>query len=257
MFKIYTILIMMIFMELVLSVPSFAINDKGIEIEADSVELNLATAKADGGYYTVDVPIKINKNSGFIVLRFYAYNHESIELIDWIEGDVIPAPNSANQTPPAKVNGTKNGILVYYDESKSVNNRTSTGTLITLRYKVPADVPPGDLEIKLSLEQVYEEDGDGYTLPEKINSYCTIKNGKISVVEEHICGDVNKDGNVDTLDLFFLARHLGEWVGYTEVETVAADVNEDGEVTSTDLVCLSRHIAGWTGYGELPLSNNE
>ncbi len=70
---------------------------------------------------------------------------------------------------------------------------------------------------------MYEEDGDSYTIPEKISSYCTIKNGKISVVEEHICGDVN----------------------------------EDGEVNSIDLVCLSRHLAGWTGYGKLLLPNNE
>lgn len=256
----YTCLFLMLVMALALSVTLLAVDERGVEIEAGSVMLNVATAESDGGYYTVDVPIRINKNSGFVSLRFFAYNPESIELIEWIEGDVFPKPNSANQMPSIQNNGTVNGILVFYNDSMSVNNKTATGTLVTLRYKVPTSVALGDLEIRLVLKEVYEEDGDQYTNPVKINSYCTVKNGKISVVDvppEPVYGDVNGDETVDTLDVIYLARQLGGWVGYTDVDEAAADINGDGEVTSTDLVCLSRYIAGWTGYGELPLSNNK
>ncbi len=250
----------MLVMALTLPVTLLAVDEKGIEIEAGSALLNVATAESDGGYYTVDVPIKINKNSGFVSLRFYAYHPESIELIDWIEGDIYPKPNSVNQMPSIQNNGTENGILVFYYDGMSVNNKTATGTLVTLRYKVPTSIALGDLEIRLSLKEVYEEDGDRYTNPVKINSYCTVTNGKISVVDvppEPVCGDVNGDETVDTLDVICLARHLANWRAYTDVNEAVADVNGDGEVTLIDLVCLSRFIAGWTGYGELPLSNNK
>ncbi len=37
-----------------------------------------------------------------------------------------------------------------------------------------------------------------------------------------------------------------------ENSSVMGDVNGDGEVTSLDVIILSRHIAGWTGYETLP-----
>ncbi len=232
--------------------------DKGVDVEADGVVLNKRTSASEGGYYTVDVPIRITKNSGFVSLRFYAYHPETVELVGWAEGEIFPSPNSANLTPPIDMNATENGILVFYNEGMSVNNKTSTGILITLRYNVPQDTLLGDLEINLVLKDAYEEDGDRYTEPDKITLYCTVKSGKISVVEvEPDCGDVNSNGSVDTLDVICLARHLGEWVGYTDIEEAASDTNGDGEVTLVDLVCLSRHIAGWTDYADLPIEQSE
>jgi len=67
-------------------------------------------------------------------------------------------------------------------------------------------------------------------------------------------GDVNDDGEVNSLDRQMLTRHLANWEGY-EAETLnmeAADVNEDGEVNSLDRQILTRHLANWEGYENLP-----
>lgn len=249
-------ILVMLMAALFLSVSTLAL-EREIVIEADSVVLNKATETASGGYYTVEVPIRISKSSGFVSLRFYVYHPESIELVGWTEGEVFPPPTSANLTPPIDMNATENGILVFYSEGMSVNNNTETGMLITLEYKVPSDVALGELDIELVMKDAYGEDGDRNTNPDNITSDCTVKSGKITVTYEPICGDVNVDTTVNTLDVVYLARYLGEWVGYTDIDVTTADINGDGEVTLVDLVCLSRHIAGWTDYADLPIEQSE
>jgi len=77
---------------------------------------------------------------------------------------------------------------------------------------------------------------------------------KTTSTEDTVIGDVNDDGEVNSLDRQMLTRHLANWEGY-EAETLnmeAADVNEDGEVNSLDRQILTRHLANWEGYENLP-----
>lgn len=249
-------LLVMILIMLSATVCAFAA-ERGVDIEVDSVVLDKGLESAEDGYYTVKVPIRIARNAGFVTLRFYAYHPEGIELSGWTDGGIC---SLSNNTPPIANNGTKNGIAVYYDGGTTVTNETDTGVLITLEYKVPENIALGDIAITLKLVDAYEEDGDRVTLPSNVKSSCTMTNGKISVIEtipELDCGDVNADGNINTLDVIALARHLGDWEGYAEIDSAASDVNADGAVTAIDLICLSRHIANWTGYETFPLANNE
>lgn len=58
--------------------------------------------------------------------------------------------------------------------------------------------------------------------------------------ENHIPGDVNGDGEVDTRDLVRLMRRLSG----TELPTIFADVNDDGSLDTRDLVRLMRFLSG-------------
>ena len=113
------------------------------------------------------------------------------------------------------------------------------------------DIALGDIDLTLTLKDVYKEDGDRVTLPQDITKNCVAVNGRIKVV---CSGDVNGDGSVNSLDVICLSRYLGGWVGYDNVEPASADVDANNEVTSLDLVYLVRHIADWSGYEALGVS---
>lgn len=58
--------------------------------------------------------------------------------------------------------------------------------------------------------------------------------------ENHMPGDVNGDGEVDTRDLVRLMRRISG----AELPTVFADVNDDGSLDTRDLVRLMRFLSG-------------
>lgn len=69
---------------------------------------------------------------------------------------------------------------------------------------------------------------------------------------DKVIGDVNGDGETDTLDMLLMLRYLnyssrGENIFYT----LSADINGDGNVTLSDAVRLARKLAGWRGYENL------
>lgn len=58
-----------------------------------------------------------------------------------------------------------------------------------------------------------------------------------------LCGDLDGNGRVNSLDLILLRQHLAGWD--VTVDMAAADVNGNGTVNSLDLILLRQHLAGW------------
>lgn len=58
-------------------------------------------------------------------------------------------------------------------------------------------------------------------------------------------GDVNGDGDVDTVDAIRLARFLVDLVELTDAQIKAADVTGDDDVTTTDAIRLARYLVGF------------
>lgn len=57
-----------------------------------------------------------------------------------------------------------------------------------------------------------------------------------------IYGDVNGDGEITTLDLLIVQKHLLKKTTLTNVYLKAADVNKDGNVTTLDLLLIQKHL---------------
>jgi len=55
-------------------------------------------------------------------------------------------------------------------------------------------------------------------------------------------GDVNKDGEINTLDYSLLGRHILEIEKLTGEKKERADVNFDGVIDTMDCVILQRYI---------------
>lgn len=63
--------------------------------------------------------------------------------------------------------------------------------------------------------------------------------------EKVLHGDVNKDNNINILDITLVRRYLAGGYG---VELVGdADVNNDGDINILDITLIRRYLAG--GYG--------
>jgi len=55
-------------------------------------------------------------------------------------------------------------------------------------------------------------------------------------------GDVNEDGDIDSLDLQYLKRYVLRKIELTETGRKNADVNRDGSIDSLDVNVLKRYI---------------
>lgn len=60
---------------------------------------------------------------------------------------------------------------------------------------------------------------------------------------DRVPGDVNEDGEVDSMDSLLLDRYLADWGNSINMSN--ADVNADGEVDSMDALLLDRYLADW------------
>ena len=56
-------------------------------------------------------------------------------------------------------------------------------------------------------------------------------------------GDMNGDGEINSIDAVLLAQRLAGWD--VELDVSAADCNGDGEINAIDAVLLAQYIAGW------------
>ena len=66
---------------------------------------------------------------------------------------------------------------------------------------------------------------------------------KAAATGDHVPGDVNEDGEVDSMDSLLLDRYLADWGNSINMSN--ADVNADGEVDSMDALLLDRYLADW------------
>ncbi len=67
-------------------------------------------------------------------------------------------------------------------------------------------------------------------------------------------GDVNRDGEIDIIDLIALSRNVAGWEGYEDstLEIARADLDYDGEVGALDVLLFARHVANWNEYYSIP-----
>lgn len=162
--------------------------------EAENVTLDLNTAVAANGYYTVSVPIKITENSGCIWFDLNVGYDSSFQLTGYTEGTIWPAYDDAaasdfNVSSTQAADLAKNPYRISYQQPLAKKNNTKTGTLMTLNFKVPETIAAGDYPITLSMPQngsiLWQEDGtqmEVVPLPIERKDNLTTVAGKVTVV---------------------------------------------------------------------------
>ncbi len=194
--------------------PVYSIRVDSVEIEVGSVAFDRGVESAVDGYYIVDVPIKITRNTGLVSIKLRVNYDSELKLAGWTEGTVFPyiegeegvsgvdgLPSSDmisvhNITSNDAADLAKNPFTVYYVRPYDENN-TSTGTLITLQFKVPADVDAGDYAVSATVVEVFSQEGDvgadvETEIPTDITENCTSEAGTITVE-----GDIDPDDTIE------------------------------------------------------------
>ncbi|MBE7002334.1 MAG: hypothetical protein E7421_06560 [Ruminococcaceae bacterium] len=127
---------------------------------------------------------------------------------------------------------------------------THNGAVVTLVFEVAEDAETGDYPIEISYDY---SNHDIYNVNlDKV--YFHTASGLVTVEEavvETICGDVNNDGKINSLDELDLALYVAG-MNTKPINEAAADVNVDGKINSLDELVLALHVAGMEGYETLP-----
>ncbi|RCX09107.1 endoglucanase [Anaerobacterium chartisolvens] len=127
----------------------------------------------------------------------------------------------------------QNGAMLFVQKTASVTDASGTASAV---YDVI--IPPGDDNLEIIINEAvaasFEEDGAYLASGCNVNIY-----GKIQT--EMKLGDVNMDGNVNSIDYALLKRYLleGESV---YIDKRLADMNADGIINSTDLILLKKKL---------------
>ena len=173
-----------------------------------------------GSVFTVDV--KAENNPGINAFSIAInYDHNSFTLNG------------------AEVNHDIGGRFVFTQKAVwvSAGDYTGDGVLFTLTFTANDDIELGDKYISLNWEPTditnFFEDEVAFNMNPAVIS---------AADSDHMPGDINGDGAVNTKDLTRLIRVLaGDDISHVEE---ALDVNGDGEVNIKDLVRLMKYLSG-------------
>lgn len=154
------------------------------------------------------------------------FDPATLEVININEGDLLKQ-NATTMFLNGPPNNTAGKITGLRSVRLSPQGITGTGTILQIECKAKS---AGETELTLNNVQFATITGD--TIP--AGPHKTI----INIEGELATGDVNRDGNVDTMDLILIAQQLGQRVPPNS----PTDVNGDGIINTTDLLLVQQEI---------------
>ena len=187
------------------------------EPKSEDGSIIVSTAKARAGSnVTVDISLKDNPGVSAITLAI-DYDTDKLELVSSEDG----------------------GLTGWFVAKKAVwtssgADSSYNGVILSLTFKVKEGVEDGMIPVTVS----YSSGDIGNNDEESL--FPSVVAGGVTVFSV-IPGDINGDGNVNSLDLIRLKKYIAD--DTTEL-VGSGDVNGDGNVNSLDLIRLKKYIAG-------------
>ena len=148
--------------------------------------------------------------------------------IPFFESTITAGGVSASQARIGQTTENGNTSLT----NPSPKGASGTGHLLTIEFTVLEFA-----EGALGLHNVQLSNSEGRRI-----SYYTVVNPYV-VTHQYPREDVNRDGQVNVLDLVAVASLIGQ----SNPSDARADVNNDGMVNVLDLIAISHHTARWSG----------
>ena len=183
--------------------------------EDGSIIVSTAKARASSNV-TVDISLKDNPGVSAITLAI-AYDTDKLELVSSEDG----------------------GLTGWFVAKKAVwtssgADSSYNGVILSLTFKVKEGVEDGTIPVTVS----YSSGDIGNNDEESL--FPSVVAGGVTVFSV-LPGDINGDGNVNSLDLIRLKKYIAD---DTTALVGSGDVNGDGNVNSLDLIRLKKYIAG-------------
>ena len=187
------------------------------EPKSEDGSIIVSTAKARAGSnVTVDISLKDNPGVSAITLAI-DYDTDKLELVSHEDG----------------------GLTGWFVAKKAVwtssgADSSYNGVILSLTFKVKEGVEDGMIPVTVS----YSSGDIGNNDEESL--FPSVVAGGVTVFSV-LPGDINGDGNVNSLDLIRLKKYIAD---DTTALVGSGDVNGDGNVNSLDLIRLKKYIAG-------------
>ncbi|RKU09597.1 hypothetical protein C6503_20815 [Candidatus Poribacteria bacterium] len=156
-----------------------------------------------------------------------AFDPAVLEAIEVNEGDFLKAQGGTTFFQSGTIDNTAGKITGLSATRLNEDGITGTGTLLSVTFSAKAG---GETQLSLSNFQL------GSITGEIINAG---PHEVIIVIEGQLAtGDVNRDGQVNVLDLILVSRHLGK----TVPPDSDVDLNGDGVINIQDLIIVAQHL---------------
>ena len=192
------------------------------------------------GYAFSETPIHINDTFTFDVRaenvsdlagwQFdLTFDPVRLEALDVSEGNFLKADGGTTFFQSGRVDNAAGKITGLIAGRISEGGVSGSGSVLQMRFKAKTS---GETEI--ALQNFKFGSSSGETIPAAPLEIT------LSVKERLLTGDVNRDGDVDILDLILVAQQLGKRVPSNS----AVDINGDGVVNIFDLTLVARGIVG-------------
>ncbi len=159
------------------------------------------------------------------------YDPALLEAVDVSEGDFLKTDGGSTFFQDGRIDNTAGKITGLNAALFSERGVNGSGAILQVTFKTKSNG-----ETALTLQNFKFGSSTGEIIPAgPLEVYITVE-------ERLLSGDVNRDGDVDILDLILVARQFGQSVSPNS----NVDVNGDGEVDIFDLTIVARRIGDTT-----------
>ena len=156
-----------------------------------------------------------------------AFDPTRLEAVEVNEGDFLKTDGGTTFFQEGTIDNTTGKITGLNATRFNEDGATGTGTLLSVVFLAKTE---GETQLTLNNFQLGSTTGEPIAAapPEIV----------ITIEEQLATGDVNRDGQVNVLDMILVSRHFGEAASANP----QADVNRDGTINIQDLILVAQHL---------------
>ena len=177
---------------------------------------------------TVEVKIDISGNPGITALQLdVVYSSDDLELVAINDGELFN--DSISHSPLSE----SEPVISWYAKDSSDSDKN--GTLAVLSFKIKEGASDSSVGVVYNSADVFNS--------KFTDIHFDTADGKVSVSEGYLLGDVNNDGKIDVTDATLVQMIAAEVVVPTEAQKAAGDVNKDGSVDVSDATLIQMYAA--------------
>ncbi len=156
-----------------------------------------------------------------------SFDPAALEAVEVNEGDFLKSGGGATFFQEGAIDNTTGKITGLNATRFNEDGATGSGTLLSVTFLAKAE---GETRLALDNFQFGSTIGEPITAgPHEV---------VITIEGQLVTGDVNRDGQVNVLDMIRVSRHFGEDASVNP----QADVNRDGIINIQDLIVVAQHL---------------
>ena len=186
-------------------------------------------ANAGVGYAFSETPLHVGDTFTFGVRAEDVFDPALLEAIDVSEGGFLKTDGESTFFQQGRIDNTAGKITGLKSARLSDSGVSGSGNVLQIKFKAKSHG-----ETRVALQNFKFGSSTGETIPAGPHEI------HITVEQSLPTGDVNRDGDVDILDLILVAQQLGKSVPANS----PVDINGDGVVNIFDLTLVAQGIGG-------------